>query len=67
LAPAVVQNQFTVGATWTRPSGLALSTYALYAPRKTVKGYEAIPAAFGGGEANISLGEIAFGFGLGWQ
>jgi long-chain fatty acid transport protein len=67
LAPAVVQNQFTVGATWTRPSGFELSAYVLDAPRKTVRGSGSIPAGFGGGEVNISLGEIAFGIGLGWN
>jgi long-chain fatty acid transport protein len=67
LAPAVVQNQFTIGATWTRPSGFELSAYVLDAPRKTIMGSGSIPAAFGGGEANISLGEIAFGIGLGWN
>jgi long-chain fatty acid transport protein len=67
LAPAVVQNQFTVGATRTRASGSELSMFVLYAPKETVRGSGSIPAAFGGGEANISLGEIALGIGLGWK
>jgi long-chain fatty acid transport protein len=70
LAPGVVQNQFTVGATWTRPSGLEVSAYVLDAPRNTIKGSGSIPGGpggFGGGEANISLGETAFGLGLGWK
>ncbi len=70
LAPGVVTNQFTVGATWTHPSGLQVSAYALEAPRNTVRGSGSIPGGaggFGGGEANISLAETAFGLGLGWR
>lgn len=67
LAPGVVQNQFTAGATWTRPSGFQVSAYVLEAPKNTVKGSGSIPAAFGGGEANISLAETAFGIGFGWK
>jgi long-chain fatty acid transport protein len=67
LAPGVVQNQFTAGATWTRPSGFEVSAYVLEAPRSTVKGSGSIPNGFGGGEANISLGETAFGIGFGWK
>jgi long-chain fatty acid transport protein len=70
LAPGVVENQFTAGATWTRPSGFEVSAYVLEAPRNTVKGSGSIPGGpggFGGGEANISLGETAFGIGFGWK
>jgi long-chain fatty acid transport protein len=67
LAPAVVRNQFTVGATWTRPSGFEISGYVLDAPKTTVRGSGSIPGVFGGGEANISLGEIVVGLGFGWR
>ncbi len=67
LAPAVVTNQFTVGATWTRPSGFQVSVYALDAPKNSVTGSGAIPGLLGGGNANIALGEAAFGIGFGWK
>ncbi len=70
LAPAVVQNQFTVGATWTQPSGLEISVYVLDAPKTTVNGSGSIPSGpggLGGGEANIALGETAVGIGFGWK
>jgi len=67
LAPGVVHQHYTVGATWTAPSGLEVSAYALRAPNKTIRGAGSIPAALGGGEANISLSETAAGVGLGWK
>jgi long-chain fatty acid transport protein len=70
LAPGVVENQFTVGATWTQPSGLEISGYVMDAPKNTVSGSGSIPGgphALGGGEANISMSELAFGFGVGWK
>lgn len=67
LAPGVVRDQFTAGATWTRPSGFEVSGYVLHAPTHTVRGLGSIPSAFGGGEANISLGETAVGIGFGWK
>jgi long-chain fatty acid transport protein len=67
LAPAVVRDHFTAGATWTHRSGLELSAYVMRAPTYTLRGKGSIPPAFGGGEANISLGETAVGIGLGWK
>ena len=65
LAPGVVQDHFTVGATWTSPSGLEVTGYALHAPKKTVRGSGSIPAPYGGGDADISLGETAVGLSFG--
>jgi long-chain fatty acid transport protein len=67
LAPAVVKNQFTLGVTWKGPSGLEVSGYVLEAPKNTVSGSGSIPGRFGGGEANISLGETVAGIGFGWK
>lgn len=67
LAPAVVTNHYAVGATWARPSGLQFTGYAEVAPRHTVHGSGSIPPAFGGGEADISLGETVFGLSVGWK
>jgi long-chain fatty acid transport protein len=72
LAPGVVQNQFTIGATYTSPggflpAGLQFSAYGLYALPQTVNGEESIPAAFGGGNANVKLSEKALGLGVGYE
>jgi long-chain fatty acid transport protein len=67
VAPGVVTDQYTVGATWTRPSGLEISAYGLYAPVNTVRGSGSIPAPFGGGDVDIGLGETIFGVSFGWK
>lgn len=71
LAPGVVEDHFTVGATWALNDRLELSGYALIAPEVTVRGSGSIPPGappgFGGGEADISLSETALGFALGWR
>lgn len=71
LAPGVVQDHFTVGATWTSPSGLEVTTHLLYAPRNTVAGQGSIPPGlppgFGGGEADISLAETSAGISFGFK
>jgi long-chain fatty acid transport protein len=67
LAPGVVQDHFTVGATIGLGSGMELTGYAMHAPNSTVNGSGSIPAPFGGGEANISLAETALGVGFGWS
>jgi long-chain fatty acid transport protein len=71
LAPGVVQNQFTIGTTYTSngayvPAGLQLSAYALYALPQTVNGKYSIPTAFGGGNSNVKLSEKALGIGIGY-
>jgi long-chain fatty acid transport protein len=72
LAPGVVQHQFTLGATYTShggllPAGLQFSAYGMYALPQTVHGEGSIPAAFGGGNANIKLSEKVLGFGIGYK
>jgi long-chain fatty acid transport protein len=72
LSPGVVQNQFTLGATYTShggvlPAGLELSAYGLYALPQTVHGENSIPTSFGGGNANIKLSEKALGVGIGYM
>ena len=44
-----------------------VSGYVLDAPKTTVHGSGSIPAAFGGGESNIALGETVIGVGFGWN
>lgn len=67
LAPGVVNHHFTLGATWNSDGGLEVSTYGLYAPKVRVDGENSIPPAFGGGNANINLSEIAVGIAVGYK
>ncbi len=67
LAPGVVQHHLTAGATWTAPSGIEVTGYVLHALKNTVRGSGSIPAPYGGGEADISLAETAFGLSAGWK
>ncbi len=66
LAPGVVRDHFTVGATFKPSEKFEITGYAMRAPRQTVSGTGSIPAPFGGGEANIHLAETAVGFSLGF-
>jgi long-chain fatty acid transport protein len=66
LAPGVVTEHFTAGATIKTGSNMELSAYAMHAPRNTVRGTGSIPANFGGGEADIRLSEISFGVAAGF-
>lgn len=67
LAPGVVQNHVTLGATWSGDSGLEISGHLSYAPKTTVKGNGSIPSSFGGGEVNVHLSEVIFGLAVGWK
>ncbi|WP_254306076.1 OmpP1/FadL family transporter [Sphingopyxis sp. BSNA05] len=66
LAPGVVRDHFTLGATYKLSEKFEITGYAMRAPRQTVNGSGSIPAPFGGGEANIHLAETAIGFSLGF-
>ena len=66
-APAVVQDHLTFGATWKTSSGAELSVTYVHAARNAVNGRGAIPAAFGGGDANIYLEENILGVAYGWK
>ncbi len=61
LAPGVVEQHFTLGATWTMAPNNELSAAFTVAPEKKVAGPNAIPAAFGGGNVELRLREVSFG------
>jgi long-chain fatty acid transport protein len=58
LAPGVIQDHLTLGATWQSAGGEISAAYT-HGFKKTVSG--TIPAAFGGGNASISLEEDILG------
>lgn len=65
VAPGVVRGHYTAGATWQMSEKLDITGYVMRAPRQTVRGSGSIPAPFGGGEADIHLGETAVGLAVG--
>jgi long-chain fatty acid transport protein len=72
LAPGVVKNHLTLGATWTTPDGNELTGFFAHAFGVTVNGAGSIPpgfppAGFGGGNANVRLEENILGISYGWK
>ena len=67
LAPGVVQQHLSFGATWAQGKTGELSVGYTHAFKKTVKGSGSIPVAFGGGEADVHLSEDILGVAYGWK
>jgi long-chain fatty acid transport protein len=66
LAPAVVQNHVTVGATWSLQNGKDINVNYLHAFGETLNGISSIPPNAGGGNANLSMYQNAVGVSFGW-
>ena len=62
LAPGVVQDHLSLGATWHIDEKNALSVAYTHALEKEIKGNQSIPANFGGGEANLKMSQNIVGF-----
>ncbi|MGB8883008.1 MAG: porin, partial [Azonexus sp.] len=67
LAPGVVQNHLSLGATWATSKTGELSFNYIHAFENTVNGSGSIPAPFGGGEANLTMYQNSFGVAYGWK
>ena len=67
LAPGVVENHLTLGATKTLANGAELTLMYMHAFENEVKGSGSIPGAFGGGEADIKMSQNAIGIAYGWD
>jgi long-chain fatty acid transport protein len=65
LAPGVVEDHVTLGATWRLQSGGEVTFMYMHAFEKEVKGSGSIPAGFGTGEANIKMYQDSFGVSYG--
>ena len=61
LAPGVVEDHYTLGATWKVDKASEMSAMYMHAQEKEVKGSNSIPASFGGGEANLKMYQNSFG------
>jgi len=72
LAPGVVQDHYSVGASWMSSRHSEWSVYAVHAPRRNIDGVNSIPPGFppaglGGGNANVHLSENSVGFAYGYH
>ncbi|MGA8863617.1 MAG: outer membrane protein transport protein [Gallionella sp.] len=66
VAPAVVQNHLSLGATWILANKSELSVAYVHAFSQTVNGSGSIPGSFGGGDANLTMKEDSIGVSYGW-
>lgn len=64
LAPVAGTRHYTVGSTWARRLW-EISAHGAWSPRDSVDGKNSIPAAFGGGEANVGFESIGLGLSVG--
>lgn len=69
LAPGVVEQQLTLGATWTLANNNELTLGYMHAFKKEVNGVNSIPPGmppgYGGGNANLHMYEDQFGIAYG--
>ena len=67
IAPGVVEQHVTLGATWAMSPTSEMTVGYQHAFTKTVSGVNSIGAPYGGGNANIHLKEDALGIAFGWK
>ena len=69
LAPGVVQDHLTFGATWSLSDQSEISLAYMHAFENEVRGNNSIPssAPFGGGEANLRMHQDSLGIAYGWK
>ena len=66
LAPGVVQDHLSLGATWKLVNKSEVTLAYVHAFKKSVNGVNSIPGGLGGGNANISMYEDSIGVTYGW-
>ncbi|MDP1659439.1 MAG: outer membrane protein transport protein [Methylotenera sp.] len=72
LAPGVVKNHVTFGATWVLPNNAELSFAYMHAFEDSVNGKGSIPPGFppgglGGGDTKLKMYQDSLGIAYGWQ
>jgi long-chain fatty acid transport protein len=67
LAPGVVEDHLTLGATWKTGTNGELTVMYMHAFEKEVNGSGSIPPSFGGGEANLRMSQNSLGIAYGWR
>ncbi|WP_326518063.1 OmpP1/FadL family transporter [Acinetobacter sp. CAAS 2-6] len=65
LAPGVVQQHLSLGATWNIDQKQEVSVAYTHALEETVNGSNSIPGDFGGGEANLTMDQNILGVSYG--
>ena len=65
LAPGVIQKHLSVGGSWDVDAQNSVSLAYTHAFEETVKGNDSIPAALGGGEADLTMSEDLLA--IAWQ
>lgn len=66
LAPGVVQNHLSLGATWKLADKSEVTVAYIHAFAQTVTGVNSIPLQLGGGNSSISMHEDSIGVSYGW-
>lgn len=67
LAPAVVEDHITLGASWAMKNDAQLTVSYMHALENTVNGSGSIPGSFGGGEADLTMSQNSLGVAYGWK
>lgn len=67
LAPGVVKDHLTLGATWILSPEAEISFAYTHAFENTVNGQNSIPVGFGGGDANVRMYQDALGIAYTWK
>lgn len=67
VAPGVIREHLTFGASWTLDSGHEISLFYAHAFKEKLKGNGSIPAAFGGGEVDLEMQQDSLGIAFGWK
>jgi long-chain fatty acid transport protein len=66
LAPAVVEDHVSLGATWKFANSSELSFSYTHAFENEIKGSNSIPVAFGGGDVNLKMYQDSLGVAYSW-
>jgi long-chain fatty acid transport protein len=67
LAPGVVQDHVTLGATWVLENKSEISLAYMHAFENSVKGSNSVPVGFGSGNVNLKMYEDSLGIAYGWK
>jgi long-chain fatty acid transport protein len=66
LAPGVVEDHVTLGATWKMGANGELTVMYMHAFETEVKGSNSIPTMLGVGDANLKMSQDSLGIAYGW-
>lgn len=65
LAPGVIEDHLTLGATWKLDKASEMSAMYMHAFNNKVNGSASIPAGYGSGEANLEMDQNSLGIAYG--